>query len=156
MSLKMISRATLLAAGLLLPSPFLTPSHAADGTKVTIYKSEYCGCCGDWAAALEKAGYKVETNNIDDLDWAKQQFSVPEEMESCHTAIIDGYVVEGHVPLEALAKLLKERPNVRGISTPGMPMGSLGMEHDPKARYTIYAFGLPDQQAPQPFYEAGQ
>lgn len=152
MSLKTLIQTTILATSLMAP----ITSLASDASTIKVYKSPSCGCCTAWGDALEKAGYKVENHNIDDLDWAKQQFSVPDSMQGCHTAIIDGYVVEGHVPLEALAKLLSERPNIRGIATPGMPMGSLGMGYDPKARYTVYAFGLPDKKEPQPFYQAGQ
>lgn len=128
----------------------------AESNAMTVYKNEFCGCCGTWAKALEQLGYKIETKNIDDLDWAKQKFGVPEEMESCHTAVIDGYVVEGHVHPAALAKMLKERPDIKGIAVPGMPDGSLGMDYDANAQYSVYAFGGSLGNKITPYYEVGK
>ena len=127
----------------------------ADNTSMIVYKSPYCGCCTSWGKALEQLGFKVEMKNVEDLEWAKKQFSVPEDLESCHTAVIGGYVVEGHVPPQALIKLLKERPDIKGISVPGMPEGSLGMGYNPNARYSVYSFGHNDGKAPQVYYQAG-
>ena len=130
-------------------------SHTHLAKQMTVHKSPWCGCCTGWTKALEKSGYKMSVSHHDDLDPIKKQFGVPEAMAGCHTALWGDYVVEGHVPLEALAKLEKERPDIRGIAVPGMPSGSLGMGYDPKAQYTVYA--LPkDGGAPVPFYVAGQ
>ena len=96
---------------------------------------------------------------MEDLSFIKQQASVPEELEACHTAIIGSerkYVLEGHVPLEAIEKLMSEKPDIRGIATPGMPTGSLGMNHDPKAKYTVYGYSGNGEEKPTVFYEAGQ
>ncbi|WP_114011656.1 DUF411 domain-containing protein [Cohaesibacter intestini] len=128
----------------------------AKSNTMTVYKNEFCGCCGGWIATLVQLGYKIESKNIEDLDWAKQKFSVPEDMESCHTAVIDGYVVEGHVHPTALAKMLKERPDIKGIAVPGMPDGALGMEYDANAQYTVYAFGGSLVNKTEPYYEVGK
>jgi len=129
--------------------------QAAGAKQMVVYKSPYCGCCGAWADAFDQLGYQVVTKDMEDMDWAKQQMEVPEAMESCHTAVIDGYVIEGHVPPQAVSKLLSERPDVKGIAVPGMPEGSLGMGYDPKARYMVYQFGGETGPEPKPYYEAG-
>lgn len=134
--------------------------HANEGTdlgKVVVFKTPWCGCCQVWVDALRKAGYRVEANDLNDLSAIRKQAGVPSGKEGCHTAVIGTerkYVLEGHVPLQAIEKLTAEKPNIRGIATPGMPMGSLGMGYDPKAKYTVFAFGNGTQ--PAPFYEAGQ
>lgn len=122
---------------------------------MTVFKSPTCGCCGSWANAMSKAGYNVKIVNLDDLTAIKEQAGVSEEMSGCHTAIYKDYVLEGHVPLEAIDKLMSERPKIRGIATPGMPSGSLGMGYDKNARYTVYAFTNDAKQKPTSFYEAG-
>ena len=104
---------------------------------VTIHKDPYCGCCGKWGSYMEDVGYKTETVFEDDMEKIKEQLGVPYELQSCHTAEIDGYIVEGHVPSEAIDKLLSERPNIKGIGLAGMPSGSPGMP-GPKADFLIY------------------
>ena len=93
----------------------------------TLYKSPYCGCCGEWGSYMESNEYKVATVLEEDMDKVKEKFQIPVELESCHTAEIDGYVVEGHIPNEAIEKLLKDRPDIKGIGMAGMPSGSPGM-----------------------------
>ncbi|NJP05919.1 MAG: DUF411 domain-containing protein [Chloroflexaceae bacterium] len=95
---------------------------------VLVYKSPTCGCCSDWVEYLEEHGYTVTVEEVTDLVAIKQQYHVPPDMGSCHTALIDGYVIEGHVPVEDIERLLSERPDVLGIAVPGMPPGSPGME----------------------------
>lgn len=95
--------------------------------EVTLYKDPYCGCCGGWGKHLESKGYEIETVLSDDMDEVKNQFSVPDVLQSCHTAFIEGYVIEGHVPEEAIKKLLEEKPDIYGIGMAGMPSGSPGM-----------------------------
>ncbi|WP_052201672.1 DUF411 domain-containing protein [Ensifer sp. ZNC0028] len=114
-----------------------TGAVAATGT-MAVYKDPQCGCCELWADAMEAAGYKVEVRDEADMSAIKTRFAVPADMEGCHTAVIDGYVIEGHVPLEAVRKLLSEKPDVAGIAVPGMPSGSLGMGNDPQASYDVY------------------
>jgi hypothetical protein len=116
---------TLLMASL-LAAVLSGAAHA--GQEVTVYKSPTCGCCKKWVSYLEQHGYQVETNNMRDLRMVKAMSGVRSQYASCHTAVIDGYVVEGHVPVTDIERLLKERPDVIGIAAPGMPVGSPGME----------------------------
>jgi hypothetical protein len=115
--------------------------HGQAGTAVTMYKQVGCGCCSIWAEHLRKAGFKVSSMEMPDLDRVKTTYGVPRQVQTCHTALIDGYVVEGHVPLDAIQKLLKERPKVAGIGVAGMPIGSPGMENGSrKDPYDVVAF----------------
>jgi len=109
-----------------------------NGLLATIYKSPSCGCCGQYAAYLEKKGYDVDVEGVADMQSIKEQFDVPYELESCHTMEIDGYVVEGHVPEEAVQKLLAERPDIKGIGMAGMPSGSPGMSGPKTSDFVIY------------------
>ncbi len=118
----------------------------AMAAEMTVYKSASCGCCGNWVKHMRMHGHTVEVRNMDDLDQVKQMAGVPEGLQSCHTAIVEGYVVEGHVPAAEVAKLLKSRPKVRGLSVPGMPIGSPGMEGGAPERYDVMAF-QPDGSA---------
>ncbi len=102
----------------------------ATPTKVKVYKPTFCGCCASWVEHLRTAGFEVEVQETDELELVKSELGVPSELESCHTAEVEGYVIEGHVPADVIARLLTERPEVRGIAVPGMPAGSPGMEAD--------------------------
>lgn len=136
----MIERRTVLsggAAALLVPA---MPALAA-APAMTVTKSPTCGCCTAWSDLARRAGYTVETVDVEDVSPLKRRLGVPDALWGCHTAEVEGYVVEGHVPFEAVARLLAERPGITGISAPGMPMGSPGMGWDPKARYDVLAFG---------------
>jgi len=95
---------------------------------ITVYKSPSCECCGNWTKRLTEYGFTVETKEVDDMTKIKTRYGVPPSLQSCHTAVVDGYVVEGHVPPADIARLLKERPNMVGVTVPGMPVGSPGME----------------------------
>lgn len=129
------------------------PDMADHGT-MHVTKSPTCGCCGAWVALAREEGYDIEVTETDNVTPAKREASIPGALWSCHTAIIDGYVLEGHVPFEALAKLLEERPEIDGIAVPGMPVGSPGMGDDPTARFDVIAFGG-DAGAGAVFYQAG-
>ncbi|MGJ8571917.1 MAG: DUF411 domain-containing protein [Hoeflea sp.] len=127
--------------------------------QIMVFKTPWCGCCQAWVEAMENAGYSVETTDMEDLTTTKRQAGVPGGLEACHTAMIGGerkYVLEGHVPIEAVEKLMTERPDIRGVSTPGMPMGSLGMGDDPEANYAVYAFTGRADETPAVFFEAGK
>jgi hypothetical protein len=116
--------------------------NAASPPVVTMYSSPTCGCCGLWAKHLEENGFTVKSVKRADISAVRQKQGVPGRMASCHTAVVDGYVVEGHVPADAIRRLLTERPDVRGIAVPGMPLGSPGMEQ-PSGRvdpYSIFTF----------------
>ncbi|MES9991382.1 MAG: DUF411 domain-containing protein [Candidatus Thiodiazotropha sp.] len=118
----------------LLVSPL---SIAAD---IVVYKSPTCGCCNDWVEHLESNGFSVQTHDRRDMQRVKRTLDVPERLQSCHTAVIGGYVVEGHVPANDIVRLLREKPAVKGISVPGMPMGSPGMEGPRKDNYDVLIF----------------
>jgi len=102
---------------------------------VTVYKSATCGCCKDWVKHLEANGFRVESHDVTDLDRIKRNLGVRPQYASCHTAIAEGYTLEGHVPAGDIKRLLAERPKGRGLAVPGMPGGSPGMESAPKQPY---------------------
>lgn len=97
--------------------------------RVVMHKHPSCGCCGGWAEHMRAAGFKVEVQDHHDMAGIKDRFDVPLELSSCHTSVIDGYVVEGHIPADDIKRLIGERPDARGLILPGMPLGSPGMEH---------------------------
>jgi len=129
-------------------------SNIADHGTMHVTKSPTCGCCGAWVALAREEGYDIEVTDTTDVTSVKLDNDVPGTMWACHTAMIDGYVVEGHVPFAALTKLLDERPDITGIAVPGMPGGSPGMGNDPTARYDVLAFGG-DAGEGEVFYQAG-
>lgn len=126
----------------------------ADHGTMHVTKSPTCGCCGAWVALAREEGYDIEVTDTRDVTSVKLENDVPGRMWSCHTAMIDGYLVEGHVPFAALTKLLEERPEIAGVAVPGMPAGSPGMGNDPTARYDVLAFGG-DAGEGELFYQAG-
>ncbi len=95
---------------------------------VAVHKSATCGCCKLWVERLRSAGFEVEVHDVDNLNAVKQRVGIPYGMGSCHTAEVEGYFVEGHVPVEDIKRLLRERPDAKGLTVPGMPAGSPGME----------------------------
>lgn len=113
-------------------SPASTDSAAASSATafpvVSVYKSPTCGCCSEWVKHLERNGFKVETHEVDNLNAIKTEAGIPAGMGSCHTAKVGGYFVEGHVPAEDVKRLLTEKPDALGLTVPGMPIGSPGME----------------------------
>ena len=107
---------------------------------IQIYKSGSCGCCDVYSNYFKtKGNSNVEVVDLEDLDLIKQQYNVPQQLESCHTTIVGDYFVEGHMPLEAVEKLLQEKPNIKGIALPGMPSGSPGMPGAKKGDFVVYA-----------------
>lgn len=114
---------------------------------VLVYKSPTCGCCNGWVEHLEAAGFTVDARDVRDLMSVKRDAGVPTPMSSCHTAIVGGYVVEGHVPAEQVERLLHEQPEVEGIAVPGMPIGSPGMEGPNAAPYQVLSFTRDGQAA---------
>lgn len=105
-----------------------TAATAPSAGTVVVYKSPTCGCCTSWEEHLREHGYEVESHLSNDMASVKGQLGVPAELASCHTAVIDGYVLEGHVPAEAIDRLLAQGPDAHGLFVPGMPLGSPGME----------------------------
>lgn len=118
-----------------------------------LYKNPQCSCCEAYAAYLRQSGYEVAVEPSFDLPLIKRQNSVPEALEGCHTTLVGGYVVEGHVPVAAVDRLLHERPAIRGIAVPGMPAGSPGMFGDKTGPLTVYeiAVGAAPDVAPKVF-----
>lgn len=117
----------------------LGSSEPADAQTITVWKSSTCGCCGVWVAYMRGKGYRVNVNNVSDPDSIKRSFGIPSGLYSCHTAKIGNYIVEGHVPAAAVATLLEQQPELKGIALPGMPSGSPGMDGPPGV-YRIIGF----------------
>ncbi|OOZ42243.1 hypothetical protein BOW53_01185 [Solemya pervernicosa gill symbiont] len=118
----------------LLSSSLLT---TAEATEINIYNSPSCGCCYGWSAHMENNGYTVTSHNQHNMQPIKNVLGIPTEVQSCHTAKIGGYIIEGHVPASDIKRLLVERPEIRGLAVPGMPMGSPGMEGSRKDAYNV-------------------
>ena len=121
----MISRRTLIAASAIA---FATPTLGATSPKLTVYKTASCTCCGGWVQAMTKAGYAPEVVVIENVTPVAAKHGVPFALSSCHLATIGGYVTVGHVPPGDVDRLLREKPKALGLTVPGMPMGSPGME----------------------------
>ena len=120
------------------------PSSSTQASTVQVYKTPTCGCCNKWIEHLRAAGFDVETTDLPNLNVLKRSHGVPPSMAACHTALVGGYVIEGHVPASDIQRLLEERPRVAGLAVPGMPMGSPGMEHPDPRRHEVFeviAFG---------------
>jgi hypothetical protein len=119
------------------------PANSAERPPATLYKNPQCGCCEQYANYLRSNGFTVKVLPTHNLSLIRRQagVNIPEKLEGCHTMLIDKYVVDGHVPLKTLDKLLTERPDIRGISLPGMPEGSPGMTGQKTEPFTIYEIG---------------
>jgi len=122
-----------------LPSGGQTETGEVLAHSVILHKSPTCGCCGVYGTYMKNQGYKVEENNIPDasLSQLKTDLGIPNDLWSCHTSEIDGYIIEGHIPNEAITKLLNEKPDIKGIGMAGMPSGSPGMP-GPKEDFLVY------------------
>jgi len=117
-------------------------ASSKDTTKeIVVYRSPTCGCCSKWLAHLKKHGFTVQDNVLDDMQQIKDRYGVNQSLASCHTAIIDGYIVEGHVPASDIVTMLKDKPDIKGLAVPGMVVGTPGMEMgDQKAPFKVIAF----------------
>jgi hypothetical protein len=118
-------RREFLFTSLLLPAGV---AYAQSAATINIYKTPTCGCCGVWVEHLKTAGLKTAVKEVTSTAEYRKQYGVPEKLASCHTAVVDGYSIEGHVPVAEIKRMLKERPKAKGLAVPGMPMGSPGME----------------------------
>lgn len=116
----------------LLAAPVLAAS-------LTVYKSPTCGCCEDWISHMQESGFEVKAIDRDNMQSIKQRAGVSSELASCHTALIDGYVIEGHVPATDVRQLLEQKPAVRGLTIPGMPQSAPGMDI-PGTPYEVLSF----------------
>jgi hypothetical protein len=121
----MLDRRTLLAALALSP---IAPGNVLAGVPMTVFKDPNCGCCGAWVDHVRAAGFSTDVRIEPRMNLLKTRLGVPMQLASCHTATVEGYAIEGHVPVEAIERLLRERPALAGIAVPGMPIGSPGME----------------------------
>lgn len=129
----------LLGGGLLVAPPFLGSAQAL-AQEVEVWKTRACDCCEGWVKHMRLAGFSMKVHTVDTLDAVKTVKGVPDSLVSCHTAVVDGYVAEGHVPASDLRRLLRERPRVTGLAAPGMPQSAPGMDM-PGQPYEVIAFG---------------
>lgn len=107
---------------------------------VTVYKSPTCGCCGEWVKHLRKSGFDVRVHEVPDATPFSERYGVPRAMRSCHTALVGGYTIEGHVPASDIKRLLSERPRAKGLAAPGMPQSAPGMDDPRKIPYETLLF----------------
>lgn len=131
----------LLAIGLLVANASVRAESAGKPIDIVVHRSPTCTCCGKWLAHLKENNFNVKDIVTDDVQGIKDKYGVTQELASCHTAIVDGYVIEGHVPANDIKTLLKTKPKVVGLAVPGMVNGSPGMEMgDTKDPYKVVSF----------------
>jgi len=135
---RLARRSVLVSIGAVALAP-VTGRVVAAEPLVTVHKDPNCGCCSGWVQHLREAGFAVAVDDASDLDAVRRRLGIPPELRACHTAEMDGYLLEGHVPAVALRRLLAERPKARGLAVPGMPSGSPGMNGEPQP-YTVMLF----------------
>ena len=136
-----IVRYALLAMALCAPLAAQTATKAQPAAQpIVVNKTATCGCCTKWVDHLKAAGFAPTVHTLQTMDEAPVRKRIPSELRSCHTATLEGYLVEGHVPADVIRKLLKEKPRVEGIAVPGMPAGSPGMESSRPEPYDVVAF----------------
>ncbi|MWV25128.1 DUF411 domain-containing protein [Methylobacterium sp. 2A] len=135
----MMKQRRVLAVFLALATPGMAAAQAAQ--TAILYKNPQCECCDAYAKVLERSGIPVTVKATSTLTALKREHGVPGPLQGCHTLLIDGYVVEGHVPVTQVKRLLTERPAIKGISLPGMPAGSPGMDGVKAEPFTIYEIG---------------
>lgn len=140
-----------------LTALFLLSGNAI-AADVLNHKSPYCGCCTEWTKHMQDAGFTVEEKLHENMNPIKQKLGVTPELASCHTAEIDGYVFEGHIPADDIKAFLENPPrNAKGLAVPGMPMGSPGMEYgDKQDEYSVYAFNEKGQVFEYRHYKGNQ
>jgi hypothetical protein len=132
--------------GLIAAAALVRVAHSASAADsvIKVHKNPNCGCCGGWVQHLRDAGFAVAVEDVQDasdLVAVRKRLRVPPELAACHTAEVDGFVLEGHVPAQAVQRLLMERPKALGLAVPGMPIGSPGMEGGQPQPYTVVLFG---------------
>jgi hypothetical protein len=115
--------------------------QAAVKPKMSVFKTSTCGCCGKWVEHMKTAGFDVQVTDVPSTAEYRRKYGVPENLLSCHTAVVNGYAIEGHVPADDVKRLLKTRPKAKGLAVPGMPIGSPGMEQGPRRQaYSVLLF----------------
>jgi hypothetical protein len=130
---------TTLYTTLALALVLLFELHAATPA-ITVFKDPTCGCCNLWVEHLRANGFQVTVQEVQNIGDYKRKYGVPDAARSCHTAIVSGYTIEGHVPAAEIHRLLKERPKAKGLAVPGMPLGSPGMEGARSDNYSVLLF----------------
>ena len=125
----------IVVAGLFI---FMSPKPSDAATRMVVYQDPNCGCCSQWIDHVRAAGIEVEIRKTNEMAKVKLQNGISRNLQSCHTGVIDGYIVEGHVPAEDVLRMLEERPEIKGLSVPGMPKGSPGMEQGDPADYQAF------------------
>ena len=113
---------------LLIVSVGIFTQNVKAESEMTVYKSPTCGCCDKWITHMEDNGFKVSAIDVLEMNIVKEQYGIDRRLASCHTALVDGYYIEGHVPATDVKRLLSEKPDIAGLTVPGMPVGSPGME----------------------------
>ncbi|MGT2440944.1 DUF411 domain-containing protein [Bradyrhizobium betae] len=135
-----------LLVGLAASALALHPRRANAAPAILVHKDPSCSCCTGWVGYLRKAGFEVTVGESENLAAIRRRLAVPDRLVACHTAVVDGYVIEGHVPVGAVQRLLTERPDAVGLAVPGMPVGSPGMEGPKQAPYDVILFGAAGQR----------
>lgn len=128
-------RELVIAMGLVLMAP---AAMAQQATLVEVWKSDSCGCCGEWVKHLQKNGFATKVHSVPDAAPMRRALGIPDRLGSCHTAKVDGYAIEGHVPASDIRKLLAKKPKAIGLTAPGMPLGSPGMDVPNSPPYEVY------------------
>ncbi|MEO8443870.1 MAG: DUF411 domain-containing protein, partial [Gammaproteobacteria bacterium] len=139
MKFSRITRGFLLAL-LLVAAPGFAAEPAAMQPVVKVWKTPTCGCCGKWVKHLQASGFRVEVTDLPSVDGVRAANGVPARLSACHTAVVGGYVIEGHVPASDVRRLLAEKPGILGLSAPGMPAGSPGMDVPGSPAYDVISF----------------
>jgi hypothetical protein len=135
-----MTRKTFLQSLVAIPAGIAAKLNAA-APKIQVYKTPTCGCCGNWVKHLRANGFEVAVQEVEDTGVYRRKFGVPEKLLSCHTGLVEGYALEGHVPAAEVHRLLKERPSqAKGLAVPGMPVGSPGMEGGAPQAYSVILF----------------
>ena len=134
-----MTRNTFVRALAIIPAAMVGRLFAAT-PKIQVFKTPTCGCCGNWVKHLRASGFEVAVQDVEDTGVYRRKYGVPEKLLSCHTGVVEGYALEGHVPATEIHRLLKERPRAKGLAVPGMPMGSPGMEGSVIQAYSVILF----------------
>ena len=128
-----------LVAGVLVGT-FWVFQGSVQAETITVYRNPQCGCCERWATVMRNHGFTVQVKDVADVDGTAAANGVPPALRACHTALVGGYVIEGHVPAAQIERLLRERPGIKGIAVPGMPEGSPGMESPNARHFDVFSF----------------
>lgn len=133
--------AALMLSGAVAGAALLFSGSSSEATEATLYKNPQCGCCEEYADYLRDNGFDVTVKPTHGLVTMSQKAGIPEDFQGCHLTHVDDYVVSGHVPVEIVKRMLSERPNIKGVTLPGMPMGSPGMGGEKSEPFTTYEIG---------------